>query len=97
MSMCIANGDTAHLLLTPSLTDQEISVVLIQDFFSFFLSFFFPSAGFAWANGIYMWKSTFLVCKVTVPMTKFMVTHMTELHMVYLAMVVITIMKLRVY
>ena len=44
-----------------------------------------------------MWKSTtFAICKVTMPMTKLTVIIMAEFLMVYLATVVITIMKLRV-
>ena len=58
---------------------------------------YFSSADFIQANGIYMWKSkAFAICKVTIRITKFMVKIMAEFHVVYLAVVVITIVKLRV-
>ena len=45
-----------------------------------------------------MWKSTtFAIYKVTIPVTKLMVIMMTEFHLVNLAMVVITVAKLKVH
>ena len=55
------------------------------------------SAGFIQANDVYKWKSTFAVYTAAVSMTKLMVTTMIESNIVYLAMVVITMVSLRMY